>query len=217
MSPIAAVLWLWLSVSLAVYGYRLYRRATQGSKQARQAQERGAGDRRGPGTDSTGPASALIQNPIAGFDVPPSPVPPSPVPPSPVPPAPPASIGASAPSTTPASERRTARVPVAEAVQGIQLPCDLAPLLGDINRLDPFDVAFFTRTFDGDHVRDALAAELGRLGFGVTATTSHRLVASRADAELVVTVYPDPMAAVEGGRNLFPTAGDASVVARFQG
>ncbi len=268
MSPLGAILLLWLAVSLTVYGYRLYRRVTQGPKTARDAWSSADTGRAGylargdlargdlargdliPDNltpDKLGPATRLIRNPVAGFDPgPTSPTPPAgdisppaappvapavdpsaevPISPQDAPPAvaarsrPPATANPTsslAPGDLPAHERRVARVPVAEAVAGIRMPCDLAPLLGDAVRVDPFDVAFFTLTVDGDHVRDALAAELLRLGFGVATPSSHRIVASRTGAELVVTVFPDPDRATEGGRSLFPTAGTGSVVARFQ-
>ncbi len=245
MSPLGAILWLWLLVSLSVYGYRLYRRFSRSSEAAADAAvEPGTGDRARP----AGPATALIENPIAGFEQPPSasestpgslptamapadpPAPVAPVlpvsgadavaPPAPAAPAAPSWTpppgGGDIPSAMPASERRAPRRPVSEVVEGIQLPCALVPLVGDATRLDPFDIAFSTTASDEQTVRGAMAGELVRLGYQVTPSSAHRLNASRADAELAVTVYGDPAKAVEAGRTLYPTAMPGSVVVRMQ-
>ena len=56
---------------------------------------------------------------------------------------------------------------LAEAVQGIAMPCDLAPLMGT-GALDPREVAFFTTGHDAATVGFALSDELERLGFVLT-------------------------------------------------
>lgn len=56
---------------------------------------------------------------------------------------------------------------LAEAVEGIAMPCDLAPLMGT-GALDPREVAFFTTGHDAATVGFALSDELERLGFVLT-------------------------------------------------
>lgn len=237
MSPLGAILLLWLAVSLSVYGYRIYRRVTQGPKDVREGRADPSGSPASASKSSpgTGAASRLIENPLPGSDaetaesdttnLPPATAPSSsgtdadtPAPLDPSPPPTPSDPPTTIPPTPLRTEspRRGKRVPIAEAVAGIVMPCDLSPLLGDTTLLNPLDVAFFTTTFDADHVRGGLVAELVRLGFDVSPSSASRIVATRDSVEIVVTVHADPATVQEGGYPVFPTASPDSVVARFQ-
>ncbi len=173
------IFWLWLLVALGVYGFRLWRRFTQGPKKSREQVDGAAAT--GAGTP---PAPARGLSRLKGAPV--APLPEGPVearlpkslqgvpPPSGViaegaasaTDAPPAVEGAPSP-VAPAPPAH--RLPVAEAVQGIAMPCDLLPL---VDPDDPLLVGghtarFSTTTATVRAVAAGLADELERLGYTV--------------------------------------------------
>jgi hypothetical protein len=190
--PVRAVLfvvfWAWLAVSVTVYGYRLWRRITQGPKSVREARAATeAGRSAALGADT--PAEA-IDAPATGRDT-----------------TGPEAVGAG--TTPPAREPAPDRGPwrpsvtdaptVATALRGIELPCDLVPIVdvddatADLGRR----VVFTTRSSDVRTVATALTSELEGLGYRTsdaptdTAGNRRRLIATRADATVSVTVSLD--------------------------
>jgi hypothetical protein len=181
-----------VAFSLSVYAYRIWRRMTQGPKAAR------AESARAPVTPDSAveprlSAAAPASSPIA--------------PTAPATP-PPMTAGTPAP--------RPARVPVAELVSGIQMPCELAPLLADGGLPDPFEVTFVTTSADADQVGAALDHELQRLGFEVTRLSNTKTVATKDARELTVTVVPNAADAAEGKRRRYPTAPPGSVAVELR-
>jgi hypothetical protein len=137
------------------------------------------------------------------------PVPPPARPAAPVPP----------PVVTPPAAKvppRGERTPVAEMVTGIQMPCDLAPLLADGGLPDPFAVTFSTTTTGAEQVAAALDAELARLGFDVARFSDTKLIAGKDGRELTVTVVPDAAEVADGKRRRYPTALPGSVVVELR-
>lgn len=173
---LVVVFWLWLFTSLTVYAYRIFRRLTRGK-----------------------PATGRCATPIA------TPVPGAPLKPgSTLPP-----LISSPPVTAdPAAGPEPsdgAPITVAEAVQGIRMPCDLAPLVGSSTAaLDPHRVVFSTTTATAPQVGGALADELERLGFSVRSVADNQAVATKPGATVTVTIHTDLSA--------FPTAPAGSVV-----
>jgi hypothetical protein len=72
---------------------------------------------------------------------------------------------------------------LAEALDGVAMPCDLAPLMGT-GPLDPRQVAFFTTGHEAAAVGSALADEFERLGFAITPEDDRSIRAAR-DADVV--------------------------------
>jgi hypothetical protein len=80
---------------------------------------------------------------------------------------------------------------VAELVTGIELPCDLVPVVtGDA--IDPYRVTFATTGAGAGVVGAALADELERLGYQLRSVDESTALAVRDDAELQVRVTADP-------------------------
>ncbi len=172
------IFWLWLLVALGVYGFRLWRRFTQGPKKSRE-QEAG-GDTTGAAT-SPAPARGLSR--LKGAPV-------APLPEGPVearlpkslqgvpPPSGAAEDAGSATDATPADDGAPSAVapsppalrpPVAEAVQGIAMPCDLLPVVDPDNSMlvRGHTARFSTTTATVRAVAAGLADELERLGYTV--------------------------------------------------
>lgn len=122
-------------------------------------------------------------------------------------------VTAPAPTARPASPARPAppaapvRATVAEALAGIALPCELAPLTGTEALPDPRRLVCFTDRAPAESVGAAVGDELERLGFTLRPVSATALVAARSGTELTVTVHPTPEA--------FPTAPPGSVVVVF--
>jgi hypothetical protein len=97
------------------------------------------------------------------------------------------------------------RPTVSEAVQGIVMPCGLAPVIdGSQSIPNPFRVAFVTTEADAPTVGAGLADELERLGFSLATVTPTELLARRDDAELRVVLYVNPATAKRGLDLVFP-------------
>ncbi|MCU0311191.1 MAG: hypothetical protein MUE36_09625 [Acidimicrobiales bacterium] len=216
---LVALFWAWLAVSLLVYGYRLYRRITQGSKATREARAAategrtvGLGEARP--TDAVPPLAPGLPRSLAGKVPEGDPAEPRPAgadgapgvgptgraehtgsidAPEPPPPSGAAPIGAGGLSPT-----------VVQALWGIDLPCDLVPIAdgndGDVT--SSHRVVFTTRTATVRTVAASLADELERLGYRVSnaatdpAGTRHRLIATRTNAAVSVSVTIDAAGAV---------------------
>lgn len=136
---------------------------------------------------------------------------------SPTPPTPAASSDfASARPDPPASTGPGSNQPIAAMVTGIQLPCDLAPVV-DFQRRDAVreSVAFVTRGHAAGTVGQAVADELTRLGFETDSLGTSDVVAVRGADRLNVAVLAEAGALERAGRPAFPGAGDGAVVVEF--
>jgi hypothetical protein len=132
----------------------------------------------------------------------------TPPPPAPSPPEPRTIFDAPS-EPEPPSERR----PIADMVRGIELPCDLTPLVGAERRSGAREaVAFVTRSFDAATVGQEVGAELRRLGFELSPRHATEVIATRDDDWLGAAVHRDGSAVTRGDRPAFPGAGVGSVV-----
>lgn len=110
-----------------------------------------------------------------------------------------------------APDRPRARA-LAEAVEGIAMPCDLAPLMGT-GPLEPRRVAFFTTGHPPATVGAALSVELERLGFAITPLDDRSIRAVRAPDTVEVRLRSHELNSPEMMRELHPSApADALVV-----
>jgi hypothetical protein len=107
----------------------------------------------------------------------------------------------------------TSRRPIAELVEGIRMPCDLAPIMETVPRVGAREeVAFVTRGHSATEVGGAVGDELRRLGYELQARAETEALAVRGDDVLGVTVYPEPWMVERAGRPAFPVAIEGSVV-----
>jgi hypothetical protein len=107
----------------------------------------------------------------------------------------------------------TSTQPIATMVSGIQMPCDLAPLIGAERPLGAREaVTFVTRTHDAASVGRAMGAELRRLGFTLHPRHATEVVATRDSDALAVTVHDKADEVKRSERPAFPAAGEGSVV-----
>jgi hypothetical protein len=92
-------------------------------------------------------------------------------------------------------------------VAGIQMPCDLVPVIEAPARPGSREsVAFLTSGHDAREVGEATATELERLGFRVHALADDQVLATRGDDELKAIVHPRPHTVAYGGIPAFPSA-----------
>lgn len=204
--------WLWVLVALGVYGYRIWRRATQGSKAQREAVDTASGDRAASGGLLSrsappplpdGPVEARLPRSLQD--------PPSPTdrPPAADPTATSTAAGTAATGEGPSApvEQPTPlprATTVAEALRGIQMPEQLLPVIdpGDPVLRDGRVVRFAGTGSTVEAMTAQMADELRRLGFEIhgleTATPARAgLTATRDDATVVTTVnYDDDSTAV---------------------
>jgi hypothetical protein len=189
-SPVRDVLvvlfWIWLLAALGVYGYRLYRRATQGPKAQRQADAPGTASSEGgllsrlgqssPPPLPEGPIEARLPQSLqhmpppagaigdAGEVV--------------IPPGGPSDVtrastqpraGDTTPTPTPEPVGMPRMVTLGEALQGIHMPEDLLPVVeaGDPGVIDGRRARFGATGTNVPTVAVALGDELRRLGFAV--------------------------------------------------
>jgi hypothetical protein len=103
---------------------------------------------------------------------------------------------------------------LAEALEGIRLPCDLAPLIGT-GDVHPREVVLVTSGHPAEVVGRSLADEFERLGFGLEGVDGTTILA-RDDRSLIeLGLFADTIAGADGMR-AFPTAPSGSVVARLR-
>lgn len=208
---LVGLFWLWVATSLAIYGYRVYRRITRGPK----------GDREAANQPSQVAPSPRVTTP------PPTVLPPADtvVAPDLVTPRPPdtarsglfASAALSDDAATPTRVwRAEARPTVAELVQGIVMPCGLSPVVTTDRPMDPYRVAFSTDTAAAETVGAAVGDELERLGFALTSTAANRLMATKDGEQLTVTLHTDAASLTTGDTRAYPTIPAGSVLVEFQ-
>ncbi len=104
--------------------------------------------------------------------------------------------------------------PVADLLAGIQLPCELVPVMSTEGSFGPHRVAFSTSEHGPGTVGREVGDELERLGFTLQSTGETTLQATKEDQTLVVTLYPQAKTATEDGSRMFPhvPAGSVAVV-----
>jgi len=216
---LVVLFWIWLAVALGVYAYRIFRRATQGPKSVRQARaaEGGGSPSSGAGSLSRfgkGAVAPLPDGPLEARlpqslrDLPPpvdaegNVVIPSGGPSRSTLPGPGHHDGAdpdAAPADAPAP--RPAPPTLADALQGIQMPAGLLPVVdaADAVGLDLVDdrrARFGATGTNVPTVAVALGDELRRLGYtvdGLETITSGRagLTATRGTVAVTATVTID--------------------------
>jgi hypothetical protein len=195
-NALAVLLWLWLAVSLSVYGYRLWRRVRGGRKPVA-----GTGDRQ---VADASRVSSSTEEPRRSSSGSTEPATPPPLVTSPGSAPIPGRAGLFAEQARPPLDR-PARVPVAEALAGIEMPCGLAPLMSDPDGLSPFRALFVTSGVPPHVVGVGLADQLEALGYTLNTVAENQAVAVRDGSEVTVTVHTDVAR--------FPTAPPGSVVA----
>jgi hypothetical protein len=211
---LVGLLWLWLAMSLAIYGYRIVRRIGRGSK----------GEGQNAATSELATTVPRVER-SSPPRIPPPAAPPASVPrdpssdpsrdsgtrsglfaPGPVAPA-------SEPRPTPA--RSEARRTVAELLHGITMPCELSPVV-TTDRIDPYRVVFSTTSAPAEVVGASVGDELERLGFALTSIADNRLLASMDGEDLTVTLHADPSTVTIGETAAYPTMPSGSVVVEFR-
>jgi hypothetical protein len=105
---------------------------------------------------------------------------------------------------------------VADVLQGISLPCDLAPLVDPGRVFDPCRVAFVTDHATPSEVGAGLGDELERLGFSLATLSDTELEATKDDRRVTVTIHPDPSTVTFGAAPAFPNLPAGSVVVEFR-
>lgn len=102
---------------------------------------------------------------------------------------------------------------VADALQGVALPCDLVPLvLADNPVIDPHHVTFITRGFQPAAVAVALRDALVTASYEFRSTGPMTAVATRERCTLAVTVHDAPSTELVGNEKRYPSASLDSVV-----
>lgn len=101
---------------------------------------------------------------------------------------------------------------LAEALQGIHMPCDLTPIPDE--RPDQRRMLFATTTTDAGEVGEALADELERIGFDLIPLDERSIAAVRPEARVEVRILPDDPAALPGP--VVARVAPGSVVTEFQ-
>ena len=220
---LVVVFWMWFALAALILVHRLVTTGTFRSGGTKKGEEASENERRAtaerhaafeaqlaafaPEKPSTVPAHQALRDTSGGpapagdlMEAPPAPdLPPSARPASPHNPD----------GLLPAAAR--ART-LAEALEGIHMPCDLVPVPDD--RPDPRHVMFATNTTAVAEVGASLADELERLGFELVPLDERSIAAVRPNARVEVRLLPEEAVSLSG-----PLAGrvaPGSVVTEFQ-
>lgn len=110
----------------------------------------------------------------------------------------------------------TRRRSVAEVLSGIQMPCDLAPLMGADGAIDPTHVVFATEGHPPLEVGSSVGDELERIGCRLESLDATTLRADRGADSVEVRIHPDAASAMDGAVPRFPTARAGAVVVEFR-
>jgi hypothetical protein len=95
---------------------------------------------------------------------------------------------------------------LAGALDGINLPCDLAPLTLGAAELDPDHVDLVTTGVAAREVTEELRRELGRLGYEVTDLGAGEHQATREETSVRFKIHDRPAVSVAADGRGFPTA-----------
>jgi hypothetical protein len=236
------IFYLWLFVSLGVWGYRLYRKVANRGAAPAEGDTAGGDDRT---VDATGDASPRrrpkdasmidrvvnpVTPPLSSADEPGDLVKAvireelekkrrleAGEPAGPTAGATPATAGDTGSQRAglfaPSDEREPAapRVTVAEALDGIKLPCDLVPTLMQGDDVDPYKAAFVTSGFSPRTVAANFADELERLDYKIRTDTDNVAIGRRAANEVRVEVFEDAATARVDEQRLFPYVANGSI------
>ncbi len=104
---------------------------------------------------------------------------------------------------------------LADALAGIRMPCELAPLTTTA-RLDPRNMVFTTSGYPAEVVGTSVADELERLGYSFSPVDERTLQARRGGTVVAVTVHPDKEAAVSALGGRAGTAPEDGMAVEFQ-
>lgn len=104
---------------------------------------------------------------------------------------------------------------LATAMAGIQLPCNLAPLMGT-GDIDPRELVLTTSDHPPQIVGTSVGDELERLGFEFTPLSETSLLAQRDGAAVELSLFTSATAHDDRGNRRFPTAPDNSVVVQLR-
>lgn len=104
---------------------------------------------------------------------------------------------------------------LAEAVDGIAMPCDLAPLMGT-GAIDPREVSFFTHGHAPASVGSALADELERLGYSITPLDDRSILAERGPDGVEARLMSTELVSEEVMRELHPSAPEGALVVQLK-
>ncbi|MFT5203421.1 MAG: hypothetical protein ACI9C1_002820 [Candidatus Aldehydirespiratoraceae bacterium] len=154
------------------------------------------------------------------INFPPPPPPDATATPAPAPPVPPVRIEGNTitetpPVTTPADPLNERARTLAEALEGIAMPCDLAPLMGN-GSLDPREVSFFTRDQVPAKVGGAIADELERLGYEISPVDDRSIRAERGQNLVRARIVSAATDSEEVFAELHPSAPKDSVVVELK-
>lgn len=223
----------WAAVfgSIGYWVYKAYARMNRGKDGGAQIVR--------PEVDSTPGADPLRPPPAADRLTPP---PASPTPPAAPPTRPPTPAASPPVAPTPAAADRDASAPpsgrsglfapadpakpsdqprltVAKLLQGIAMPCDLAPIVvtdASASAGLGLEVAFATSGVDASEVGRSVGDELERLGFSVQSVSDTAVEADRDDGRLRVTLVTDPGERKREGRRVYPSLPADSLVVEFE-
>jgi hypothetical protein len=215
MPPVLAVLfWAWLLVSVVIF---VRRRATKRAAARTDVDQEVGAPADLDVTDAAEPASEpapieAMAHATAGADptVPFLPSVPTPTldPGATMAPTPPPGFQAPEAQVTDRPAPRSAPAAgVADALVGIQMPCDLVPLV--LDRLASDRITLSTTGYPAEAVGTALADEVERLGYDLRPMSDHELLATRGATGLRLTIRPPD---ADGRHFEHPTAREESVV-----
>ena len=95
---------------------------------------------------------------------------------------------------------------ISDALSGIKMPCDLAPLTVGVESLNPAQVDLVTTGVGPDDVAAQLDKELTRLGYDVAELGEGEHLATRGETVVRVKVHDRPAVSVGSDGRGFPTA-----------
>ena len=104
---------------------------------------------------------------------------------------------------------------LADAVEGIALPCDLAPLMG-VGPLTPREVAFFTTGFSPATVGSELSDEFERLGYEITPIDDRSIRAERGVDTIEARLLGHEFTPPEVMHELHPSAPAGALVVEMK-
>ena len=227
MSFLVTVYWLWFGVSLAILARRGVRKLwrTPASPPARTNVEREPALRTDDAADAVEGAVTTTAPPLAAAapsapSAPPLAAATPSAPSAPLRVAPRPSAVEQRPSAAPRPDRSPvagARTSLADALAGIRMPLDLAPLSPPAGADPTRRLVLATSGCPASVVDAALTEELERLGYAVERTGPTEMLAHRGDHAVTLHVRPIIPAASKGPADpAYPTAPAGSVVVDLQ-
>jgi hypothetical protein len=200
MSVFAILFWLWLVVSTTIFvkrriGGRRARSTSDAVKPAPHPKTQPAGLETPPPDEVAPPATVDVDVKESALASVPAERPPADRPP----------IDAIKPSTRPT-------LGIADALSGITMPCDLAPLTIGVSDLDPDRVDLATSSAGIGDVADGLTSELDRLGYAVSDLGAGEFLANRDGTVVRMKIHDRPALSVRADGRGFPTAPPEGIV-----